>query len=353
MMKRHWILRDEYYRLFHRWPAMLGFFALGCLLGWLSAYLWPAHYKASREVYVGLNAYRTYSDTNFLALAKPRYSNIDNYHYWQMNQLDTILVMDALLQESLDELRALDPYWDSLTVQDFRDLLDTNWRTAGEWSLSVSHRDQARARQALEVWSGVAVRRAQSAVDSARDTFIIDQELEQAAEELSSVQRRSQTLTASQTELQDWLGQSASLPADQPLSPLERWRVFSAATSLALDDPAWRTILESQPAADALPDAYRSWVEQVQQQIDQELAALPGRITALEEHREALKEQYSAASANSLSLSPNLEIQQLGPVSAQLVRPATILILVGGFVGLLLWLLIELIRITRRVQARE
>ena len=352
-MNRHWILRDEYYRLFHRWPFMLAFFALGCLLGWLLAYLWPAYFKASRDVYVGLNAYRTYSDTNFLALAKPRYSNIDNYHYWQMNQLNTILVMDALLQETLDELGELDPYWDSLEVQDFRDLLDTDWRTAGEWNLSVSHPEQARARQALDVWSEVAVRRAQSAVDSARDTFMIDQELEQAAENLFTAQQRAQALTASQTSLLKWLEQSASLTPDQPLSPAERWQIFSAATSLALEDLAWREILESQPAADALPGAYQSWVTEVLEQIDMEIAAMPGHIASLEEQREALKEKYSAASANSLSLSPNLEIQQLGPVNAQIVRPTTTLLLVGGFIGLLLWLLIELIRITRRVQARE
>lgn len=352
-MKRDWLLRDEYYRLLHRWPAMLAFFALGCLLGWLFAFVWPAHYKASRQVYVGLNAYRMYSDTNFLALAKPRYSNIDNYHYWQMNQLDTILVMDALLQQTLDELRLLDPYWENQTLQDLRDLLDTDWRTAGEWSLSVTASDPAHARQALEVWSEVALKQARSAVASARDTFMIDQELEQAANALFAAQQRFQALNASRSRLQDWLEQSAGLPQDQPLSPAERWQIFSAATSLALDNPVWKAILASQPPADAQTQAYRSWIEQVLQQIDRELADLPGRIAALEEQRDGLKEKYSAASANSLSLSPNLEIQQLGTVNTLVVRPATTLILVGGGIGLLLWLLVELIGITRRAQARE
>jgi hypothetical protein len=352
-MTRHWDLRNEFYRLFHRWPAMLAFFFLGCLLGWLLAYLWPAYFKASRDVYVGLNAYRTYSDTNFLALAKPRYSNIDNYHYWQMNQLDTILVMDSLLQETLNELRDQDPYWDSLNIQDLRDLLDTDWRTAGDWSLSVSHPDQVRARQALEVWSNLAVERAQAAVRSARETFMIDQELEQIAGDLSSAQLRLQALAASLTDLQDWLEQAASLPDDQPLSPAERWRIFSAATSLAQDDPAWRVILAGQPSADAHPDAYRTWIAQVLQQLESEIDALPDRITALEEQREALKDKYTTESANSLSLSPNLEIQQIGPVSTQIIRPTATLILVGGVIGLLAWLFIELIRITRRAQARD
>ena len=332
---------------------MVAFFALGCLLGGLLAYLWPSYFKATREIYVGLNAYRTYSDTSFLALAKPRYANIDNYHYWQMNQLNTILSTDSLIQETLDELRTLDPYWESMDIEEFRRLLDTDWRTAGAWSLNVSHPDKARALQALDVWSSIAVKRVQSAVSSSRLTFMTDQELEQAAEGLFGARQRQQTLAASQAGLKDWLKLSTSLPQNQPLSPIERWRVFSATSALALDDPAWRTILESQPDAEALPESYRDWVSLVQQQIDLELAALPSHITTLEQERAALEEQYSAESALSLGLSPNIEIEQIGKPSSRIVRPTTTLILAGGFIGLLLWLLIELVKITRRVQVRE
>ena len=352
-MNRFWSLRDEYYRLFHRWPTMLAFFALGCLLGGLLAYLWPSYFKASREVYVGLNAYRVYSDVNFLALAKPRYANIDNYQYWQMNQLNTILSMDSVLQETLDELRTQDPYWEGVDIPEFRRLLDTDWRTAGAWSLNVSDPDQGRALQALEAWSSVAEVHVKMAVKAARHTFMIDQDLEQIAGANFAARQRQQTLAASQASLQDWLDHSASLPQDQPLSPVERWRVFSATSALALDDPAWRTILESQPEADALPDSYRDWISQVLQQIDLESAALPSRLTALEQEKAALEEQYSSESALSLGLSPNIEIESFGPASYRLVRPTTTLILVGGFVGLILWLLIELVKINRRVQVRE
>jgi hypothetical protein len=352
-MNRFWNLRDEYYRLLHRWPAAVAAFAVGCLLGLLAAYLWPAYFRASRQVYVGLNAYRTYSDTNFLALAKPRYSNIDNYHYWQMNQLDTVLLMDALLQETLDELRRSDAYWENVDVAGFRDLLDTEWRTAGEWTLIVSHPDQARAQQALEVWSDLAVQRVQRAVGAARQVIFIDQEIEQAAKNLFVARQRQQALSAARMNLEGWLERAAGLPEDQPLPPLERWQVYSFATSLALGNPPWRAILESQPAAEAPPDAYRRWVETVLQQLDLELAALPPQIAALEQERAALEGEYTAESGLSLSLSPNLEIERFGPVSARLVRPTTTMILIGGFVGFLAYLLLELVGISRRAQARE
>jgi hypothetical protein len=352
-MNRTWSLRDEYYRLFHRWPVMLVFFALGCLLGGLLAYLWPAYYKASREIYVGLNAYRAYSDVNFLALAKPRYANIDNYQYWQMNQLNTILSMDVVLQETLDELRLQDSYWAGVDIPGLRRLLDTDWRTAGAWNLNVSHPDQQRALQALDVWSNIAEKHVQAAVKSARHTFMIDQQLEQAAQGLFTARQRQQALAASQAALQAWLEGSARLPQDQPLTPTEKWKVFSAASALALDDPAWRAILDSQPDPDASPEAYRQWITRVLEQIELEQAALPPRLASLEQERAALEERYDVESELSLGLSPNIEIEQFGPQSARLVRPSTTLILVGGFVGLLLWLLVELIRITQRVQARE
>jgi hypothetical protein len=170
---------------------------------------------------------------------------------------------------------------------------------------------------------------------------------------LFAARRRQGTLTASQVSLQDWLEHSTGLPQDQPLSPVEKWRVFSVTSALALDDPAWRTLLENQPDADASPQAYRDWVSQVLGQVDLELAALPSRLAALEQEREALEEQYSEESALSLGLSPNIEIEQFGTPDSRIFRPTTTLILVGGFVGLLLWLLVELVKITRRVQVSE
>ncbi len=164
-MNRYWNLRDEYLSPVPSLAGRGGVLCCGCLLGWLLSYLWPAYFKASRDIYVGLNAYRTYSDTNFLALAKPRYSNIDNYHYWQMNQLNTALMMEALLQQTLDELGEARSLLGNVDVEGFRDLLDTDWRTAGEWSLSVSHLIGRRPCRLWRPGARVATEQVQSAVE--------------------------------------------------------------------------------------------------------------------------------------------------------------------------------------------
>jgi hypothetical protein len=49
------------------------------------SYAWPSHSRATSQIYLALNPYRRYSDAMFEALANPRYSNLDNYQYWQMS----------------------------------------------------------------------------------------------------------------------------------------------------------------------------------------------------------------------------------------------------------------------------
>jgi hypothetical protein len=92
------VLRDEYYRLFHRWPVMLAFSHWAAC----SADCCPFFCRllpTSRAVLSGwclpgLFGYK------FLALAK-RLPNIDNYQCWQMTAEPGSL-NDPVLQETLD-----------------------------------------------------------------------------------------------------------------------------------------------------------------------------------------------------------------------------------------------------------
>jgi hypothetical protein len=347
-MERHWLLRDEYYRALHCWPILLACFALGSLLGWLAAYIWPAYYQATREVYVGLNPYRTYSDTRFLALAKPRYSNIDNYHYWQMNQLDQAIYLDDVLEQTLDELRNQNAYWQTLNGDQLRERLDTDWRTAGAWKLNAVDADRERARQLLRTWGEIAAKYVQDAVQASRRTLAIDQELQASAAELVDSELRQQKLSASRQALQEWIVAAAALPPDQPLDAPERWRLFALSASLAQDDPGWRSLMSEQPGRDAPRQAYALWVAQVLAQIDADQTGLQERIASLRQQRQALQAQYSAEMDRSLGLSPNLDVKNLGSVEVRLVRPATTLALIGGFVGMLVWIFAQLVLIARR-----
>ncbi len=156
-MNRTWNLREELYNVLHRWQILLAAALLGCFVGWGLSWIWPAHYRASSQIYIALNPYRKFSDSVFEALANPKYSNLDNYHYWQMSQLESAITMDGFLEPVLDRLREIDPYWENVDIDALRSILKSEWRTSGTWSLIANHPDSAHASQAARVWSDVVV----------------------------------------------------------------------------------------------------------------------------------------------------------------------------------------------------
>jgi len=347
-MTRHWELRSELYNAFHRWPTLLAFIALGCAVGWVLSFIWPPYSRANTQIYVGLNPYRTYSDTQFLALTLPKYSNIDNYHYWQMSQLQAVIFLDAILESTLSELRKVDPYWDGINVDQIRQMLEAEWRSAGAWSLIATHPDSAQAEQAVDVWSAVIQEQISRAIQSGRDTFMIDQRLDAIAkEELRAKIQRLELLDA-KTTLLAWDSSSKDFPTDQPLNAVERWHVLSQVTRLAQFTPEWLAVLENQPSVSSPPGDYQDWISQVKSLIDAELISTQKRLEFLESERIQLTRLFSEMSKKSLGLSPNIEIEGIERLLTKVVRPTSLFILIGGTIGLLIWALTQLVMITNK-----
>jgi hypothetical protein len=352
-MNKSWYLREEIYLSLHRWPSMLVLFAIGCLLGWALSAIWPASYRAGSQIHVGLNPYRTYSDVNFLALAKPSYANIDNYHTWQMSQLSSIIYMDQFIQPTLEELRRQDEYWENIDPARLRAMLKAEWRTAGTWNLMANNAQPERAVQAAKAWGDVVVPQVKEAVMASRQTFMIDQDLQATAEEQLQSTLRQQELESTRDALQEWIAAAQKLPGSQPLEPAERWRLLGMVTRLARYTPGWMAALQDQPSPEAPPGDYSPWIGQITAYIDTELEALEQRLAFLEAEQSRLSEQYSIASDKSLGLSPNLEVESVDLIATRIVRPTVTLVLVGGIVGLLIWVLIQLVMITRRTKVYE
>ncbi len=83
--------------------------------------------------------------------------------------------------------------------------------------------------------------------------------------------------------------------------------------------------------------------------VEAEAAALPAEIDALEAEYDTLAARYALEAEESLALSANLSLdlpEQVAPTLED-VRPAGTLMLVGGVLAVLLWLLVELVRASR------
>lgn len=347
-MHKFWSLREEIYRSLHRWPTILIFLVVGCLAGLGSSYVWPTFYKSTVQVYVGLNPYRTFSDANFLALKKPRYSNIDDYKNWQMLQLESVILLDAFMQDTLGQLRQADPSWEDIDVETLRMMLRSDWRSAGTWSLSAQHRDPEVAQQAIETWRRVVLERVEKAILASQQTFQVDQELQSIADQKTAVSVRQQALTLGKEALQQWSQASNENPASQPLALDDRWEILALVTPLADFTPAWAAILDEQPSADAPAEAYRLWIARIIPLIDSELAGFEQRLEALEEQKTSLAVQYAQVADESLSLSPNLKMEGFDQPTTRPVRSAGTLTILGAVIGLLAWVFTQLVLITNR-----
>jgi hypothetical protein len=344
--RKTWTLREALYITFHNWPYILACIITGALLGWGLSYVWPAYYRASSNIYIGLNPYRKFSDTNFEALTNPKYSNLDNYHYWQMSQLNSAILMDSYLAATLDKLRQADPYWQTVDVAQLRKMLEIEWRSSGTWSLIANHPNSHFAQQAAKAWSEVVVELVTQSVTAARDTFRIDQTLQSNEDALTQATLRQRELTAAQKELQAWQKIAQDSPAEGAMEPATRWRLLAIVTRLADYSPAWTNVLNTQPESGAKTQAYLDWIDQTLPLLGTEAETMHQRIAFLNQQQIELAEQFSQTSQKSLSFSPNIEIQRKEDLAPVKLRPASALILIGGVTGLLMGLLSQLVIIT-------
>lgn len=346
-MNRYWNLREELYRVFHNWPAILASILIGCLFGLILSNIWPAQHRATSLIYLALNPYRRYEDTMFEALSNPKYSNLDNYQYWQMQQLEAASTLESFLKPTLERLRAKDPYWNSIDIDALRSMLRSEWRTTGNWSLMANHPDAEYARQAAEIWSDVVVKNVSEAVESSRKAFMIDQQLQADENELLKANMRLQDLTSTIQELKGWQQTLQQVDNNQPLDGEKRWLLLATAASPAEYTPGWVEALNNQPTAEALPSAYQEWIDQLIPLMEVEFASVRDHIKTLDQDMVSQAGNFSVESRNSLSFSPNIEVQRKEDLGVRVVRPSSTFILVGGMVGLLIWLLFQLVIISK------
>jgi hypothetical protein len=294
-----------------------------------------------------LNPYRKFSDTNFEALANPKYSNLDNYHYWQMSQLNSVILMDSYLAATLDRLRQVDPYWQTVDLAQLRGMLETEWRSSGTWSLIANHPNLLFAQQAARTWSDVVVELVPQAVTAARDTFRIDQVLQSNEDAILQATLRQRELMAAQKDLQEWQNTAQDGPPESAVEPAQRWQLLATVTRLADYSPIWMNVLHNQPEVEAKTQAYLDWIDQTLPLLEIEAETMHQRIVFLNQQQIELATQYSQTSQKSLSFSPNIEIQRKEDLAPLKMRPSSTLVLVGGITGLLIGLLSQLVIITR------
>jgi len=342
-----WNLRDEILAVTHRWVVIFAFILLGSLLGWAAAILWPAPYRATRDIYVGLNAYRSPYDAYAASLAGQSFRMVDDYKNWQMEQLNDLVLSDLFIQDTLDRLAAEDAYWSGMTPKDFREMAGLRWRNVGEWHLFVKAADQSRAVKAVTVWENVISEEVASAVDHARQVVGLDIQMTALAEARVQSELRQAALVSTLNDLTFWQAELNSKPNDQAVPPLDHWDILGVVSQVVTWEPAWDSVLENAPLVSSPTGTYRVWLDAVLAMIEVELEILPEQIDLMDTQYAALENEYQEETSQSFGLASTLdiEIDEASQAEVERIRPVGTLAMIGGILGTFSWVFWALTRV--------
>ena len=342
-----WNLRDQIITITHRWYVLAACFLVGGLLGWGIVSILPAPYRASIDLYVGIAPHVS-------PAVQSEFRNIDDYKNWQMDQLETLAFTDDFLSETLATLQNLDPDWNKATVPDLRQTLNISWRNAGRLHLAAESNNAEQASQAVEIWGRVIVDRVGAALSSAGEAALIDSQLQAINAAHTESLLHQQRLSDARAALSAWQDRLDVIP-DNQLDVLDRWQLQDTVSRAADWSVTWATLLERIPAPEADPAKYIPWLERILHTIDTDLAALSGEIAALDEQRRELEPAYLLAVELSLALSANMTVERVSaaPPLLEPVRQPETAALVGGALGVLVYLIWSLVAASRKIEYRR
>jgi len=345
-MTKEWYLRDFILDLSQKWYLIVVCFAVGSLIGWGAGLLWPPVYRAGIDLYVGLNPYRALRDRYVAGAAQDEFRNIDDYKNWQMEQLNTLISGDAFLTDTLERLQVEDQAWKGTSVIELGTMLRAGWRNAGRLHLTAEALHPAIAQQAVTVWGQVIDERTHEAIEHARQVIAFDSTLTALAEQQTALELRSLALERAQENLLKFQGDWDHNSSDSILTSFEYWQLTAYAVHSADRSVGWENALEAQPPVDAELSSHQNWLQNVLSLIANDLSILPNQIALLKTQHTAVAAQYAREAELSLALSATLDIEMpAGEIaSAEVVRPISLLMLIGGFLGMLSWLFWKLAR---------
>ena len=346
-MTNEWSIRDEILNSTHQWPLVFSFCLVGILIGWGISIFWPTSYRVSKEIYVGINPYQALTDRSASEHASVQFNNPDDYKNWQMANLNVLIQMDWMIDETLSNLQNQDDYWKGASREDLARMLKVNWRNAGKWRLVAESDDPSRAAQVLAVWHDTVIKNVQNAVGEAQNTLVLDTQLQSfSSDQTRAISRLAELIQLRET-VATHLKTASTRHADYQPSQDEHLELWYTVAQADLD-PAWEPLLEAFPIDGSPASSYIDWLNQVNIVLDQDIRTLEAQSKSLQVQIDDTGARYKDASDKSFGLSGNLQVEKIRrrPPEQYAIRPTGLLILVGGILGLLLWTILWLVRIT-------
>ena len=340
-----WSFRDEILRMVSQWYIVLAFIVVGGLLGYGGTYLFPAPYRSTADLYVGIDVIRVGEMEHVIPLAKHEPLNLDDYKNWQLKQVADVLSSDKVVGRTLDALRGQDGYWNQVKAEDLKAWMDTYWYDAGIWRLEVVHLQAEYASQAVETWRDMGYARIEELLVYAERAAELDAELQSSNTSIGIVEERIANLEVFLTTAEEWDAELAALPGEQTLDEDTRLALETWLDQQAESGSAWDALIVSFPDTEADLQTYHDWLEEAHLGAQGALADSQAEQALLAAKREEALEEYNQAQDDSFGLSANLYLEpSFGVSQGARVRSTGTVTLASGGVGLLAWALMAFLR---------
>lgn len=341
-----WNFRDEFMRSVNQWYLVLLFIVGGGLIGYLMSYLVPAPYRATADLYIGINITRVNEMEYLIPLAKEEPLNLDDYKNWQLKQVADIISSASVIKNTLTTLRETDPDWEEISLEKLSQAMDIYWYDTGTWQLEVVLPVEEQAAEAVQTWLDTGYQKITELLVISDSVALLDAQLVSLNVGIGQIYKRMAALESFLSSSEDWIAVLGEFTPDLPLDE-DTLAEFNTWILLYQDDEAsWRVPAEDYPATDQGAGEYLSWLKDVQSTAAIELEESQSQITCLNNIREQVLPQYHEALDDSLGLSANLVLQPNSSLTAvDQARSTGAATLGGGILGLFAWLLVVIFRI--------
>lgn len=344
-----WSFRNEVLRLVNQWYLILAFIIAGGLIGFGITYLVPAPFRATTDLYIGINITRVNEMEYLIPLAKDEPLNLDDYKNWQLKQVADILSSNLVLGDTLAAINEIDSFGKEISLDELKKALDIYWYDTGTWQLEAVFLDEEMAKRAVQTWLDTGHGKITELLEVSESVAQLDVKLQSVNDEIGTLKRDKAALESFLSSSSEWIGVLEEFSPDDPLN--EDISKEFAAWILAYreDDDSWQVPLDNLPSPDQTAASYQSWLDSTQLLANAVLAKTQTQKDLLENEREEILPLYHAALEDSLGLSANLVLQpNTSDPSVNQVRSTGIVTLGSGILGLLIWFLVAVFQIRGR-----
>ncbi len=341
-----WNLRDEFIRAIDHWYLILGFIVLGGLLGYIISSILPAPFRATADLYVGIDVTRVNEMEYLIPFAKEEPLNLDDYKNWQLKQLADLFYSDRVLEAALASLQEKDQNWESVTLADFRKHLDIYWYDTGIWRLEYFHSDPKMAEDAVQAWLDAGYAYITDLLAYSEKAARLDAEIEINKDASTALKIQAARIKGFLESAAAWLEDYSSLDPSSQLSVDETEELSEWVTTYLADPDIGQIFPADFPQQGAPAADYRNWLEDASAQGEAALDELEQQLNILARGREDLLPEYHQSLDDSQGLSANIVLREnssLPQVSP--IRNQGTSTLASAGLGLLGWLIFAVIQI--------